>query len=107
MTKWDKFFDEKIKEIAKEKNILDIGGGFKFQKELSKYKYLFKNSNYQTLDAEKKYNPDIIGDICNIPLNNESVDVVICKAVLEHVPEPQKAVKEIYRILKKGGKCFV
>ena len=107
MTKWDKFFDKKIREIAKEKEILDIGGGFKFQKELSKYKYLFKNSNYQTLDAEKKYNPDIIGDICNIPLNNESVDVVICKAVLEHVPEPQKAIKEIYRILKKGGKCFV
>jgi len=107
MTKWDKFFDEKIKEIAKEKEVLDIGGGFKFQKGLDKYKNLFKNSNYQTLDTEKEYNPDIIGDVCDIPLKNESINAVICNAVLEHVSEPQKAVKEIYRILKKNGKCFV
>ncbi len=107
MTKWESFFDEKIKEIAKEKEVLDIGGGFKFQKSLSKYKDLFKNSNYRTLDVEKDYNPDIIGDICNIPLENESIDAIICKAVLEHVAEPQQAVKEIYRILKKEGKCLV
>lgn len=50
MTKWDKFFNEKIKEIAKEKEILDIGGGFKFQKGLVEYEHLFKNSNYQILD---------------------------------------------------------
>ena len=107
MTKWESFFDEKIKEIAKEKEVLDIGGGFKFQKGLEKYKDLFKNSNYRTLDVEKDYNPDILGDICNIPLKNESVDAIICKAVLEHVAEPQQAVKEIYRILKKEGKCLV
>lgn len=107
MTKWDKFFDEKIKEIASQKEILDIGGGFKFQKGLSKYKKLFKDSNYRTLDIEEKYNPDIIGDIINIPLKDKSIDAIICKAVLEHVPEPQKAVKEIYRVLKKEGKCFI
>lgn len=27
MTKWEKFFGEKIKEIAKEKIVIDIGGG--------------------------------------------------------------------------------
>jgi len=107
MTKWEKFFDEKIKEIANEKEILDIGGGFKFQKGLAKYKDLFKNSNYKTLDAEKEYNPDIVGDICDIPLKDESIDAIVCKAVLEHVAEPHKAVKEIYRILRKDGKCFV
>ncbi|MBU1176931.1 class I SAM-dependent methyltransferase [Patescibacteria group bacterium] len=107
MTKWDKFFDKKIREIANEKEILDIGGGFKFQKGLDKYRNLFKNSNYKTLDSEKKYNPDIVGDVCDMSLKDESVDAIICKAVLEHVSEPQKAVKEIYRILRKGGKCFV
>ena len=107
MTKWDKFFDEKIRDIANEKEILDIGGGFKFQKGLSKYKDLFKNSNYRTLDTEKKYDPDIVGDVCDMPLKDESIDGIICKAVLEHVAEPQKAAKEIYRILKKEGKCFV
>jgi len=107
MTKWEKFFDDKIKEIAQVKEVLDIGGGFRFQKHLIKYQEFFKNSHYQTMDVEERYYPDIIGDICNIPLKDESVDAVICKAVLEHVAQPQKAVNEIYRILKKQGKCLV
>ena len=32
MTEWDKFFDEKIKLIAKSKVILDAGGGCPFKK---------------------------------------------------------------------------
>ncbi|MBU1255991.1 MAG: class I SAM-dependent methyltransferase [Patescibacteria group bacterium] len=107
MIKWEKFFDDKIKEIAKEKKILDIGGGFRFQKDLDKYQELFKNSDYKTLDIEASYQPDIIGDVCNLPLEDKSVDAIICKAVLEHVKEPGKAAKEIYRVLKDSGKCLV
>ena len=107
MTKWDKFFEEKIREIAKEKNVLDIGGGFHFQKGLGKYQHLFKGSNYQVLDKEVSYQPDIVGDVCQMSLLDESIDAVICKAVLEHVSQPEKATKEIYRVLKKRGKCLV
>lgn len=107
MTKWDKFFDEKIRRIARQKNVLDIGGGFRFQKGLAKYQNLFKNTNYQTLDISSQYKPDIVADIHQMPLDDESVDAVICKAVLEHVHSPQKAVDEIYRILKKQGECLV
>jgi len=107
MTKWEKFFDKKIKEIAKEKNVLDIGSGMHFQKELAKYKKYFINSDYKTLDVSEKYKPDIVGDIHNLPLEDTSVDAIICKAVLEHVQDPFKAVDEIYRVLKPGGKCLV
>jgi SAM-dependent methyltransferase len=107
MTKWDRFFEEKIRIIARSKNILDIGGGFRFQKGLEKYKKLFENSNYIVLDIESSYRPDIVGDVHNLPQQSESVDAVICKAVLEHVYNPHKAVDEIYRILKKSGKCLV
>lgn len=107
MTKSSKFFDEKIKEIAREKVILDIGGGIRFQKELAKYKKCFANSDYKTLDVSEKYNPDIIGDIHNLPFKDNSIDAVICKAVLEHVYDPFKAVSEIHRVLKPRGKCFV
>jgi len=106
MNRWEKFFDECIREIAKEDIVLDIGSGYPFQKEMGKYKQLFKNSRYYSLDYTTQYKPDIVGDIHNLPLRDGQIDAVICKAVLEHVPEPQRAVKEMYRILRDGGKLF-
>jgi SAM-dependent methyltransferase len=54
-------------------------------------------------------NVDIICDIENIPFKDNSVDYIINIAVLEHVPNPQKVIAEINRILKPGGKiyCFI
>ena len=106
MTKWEKFFEEKIKEIAKEKIILDVGGGSPFQKGMEQFKHLFKNCDYKTLDMAPEYKPDIVGDIHKIPMEDEAVDAVICKAVLEHVYDPVRAVNEMHRILKKGGKLL-
>lgn len=63
--------------------------------------------NYRVLDISRKYNPDIVGDIHNLPLSNNSEDAVICIAVLEHVANPHKAMQEIYRVLKPGGYCFI
>lgn len=107
MTEWEKFFDQKIKEIAKEKIVLNVGGGRPFQKYLKNYKKYFQNCNYKTLDKAARYQPNILGDILNMPITDKSVDAVICWSVLEHVSEPQKAAREIYRILKKGGKALI
>ena len=54
-------------------------------------------------------NVDIICDIENIPFKDNSVDFIINIAVLEHVPNPQKVIAEIHRILKPSGKlyCFI
>lgn len=43
------------------------------------------------------------GDIENIPLNNESFDVVISNCVLNLVPDKTKAFSEIRRVLKDGA----
>ncbi len=107
MTKWEKFFDEKIREIAKEKIVFDIGGGNRFQKELVPYKKYFADCDYKTIDTNAKYKPDILADIHNLSIPDNFADGVICKAVLEHVEDPTRVVEEIYRILKTGGKCFI
>ena len=107
MTKWENFFDQKVKEIAKEKVVFDIGGGRRFQKGLAPYKKYFVNCDYKTVDINEKYKPDILADIHNLPIPDEIAGGVICKAVLEHVENPFQVVNEIYRILKPEGKCFV
>ena len=35
-----------------------------------------------------------------------SVDVVICNQVYEHVPDPERLIHEIHRVLKPGGYCY-
>jgi Methyltransferase domain len=52
-------------------------------------------------------NVDIIGSAEALPLDTESVDVVISNAVLEHVQDLNAAVAEIERVLKPGGFLYV
>jgi ubiquinone/menaquinone biosynthesis C-methylase UbiE len=48
-----------------------------------------------------------LGDIENLPVESESVDVVISNCVLNLVPDKDKAFSEIFRILKTGGHLSV
>lgn len=43
------------------------------------------------------------GDIDNMPLVDESTDVVVSNCVLNLVPDKPKVISEIYRVLKPGG----
>ncbi|MEC0232691.1 glycosyltransferase [Paenibacillus alba] len=42
-------------------------------------------------------------DVTDIQYHDENFDVVMCSHVLEHVPNDNKAMRELYRVLKKGG----
>jgi SAM-dependent methyltransferase len=48
----------------------------------------------------------IRADAMNIPMASDSVDVIICAQVYEHVPNATEMVHEIFRILKVGGIVF-
>lgn len=43
----------------------------------------------------------------DIPLPDSSVDYIVSNAILEHIPNEEKAIFEWKRILKKGGKIFI
>tara|TARA_B100001059_G_C17662178_1_gene490025 strand:- start:147 stop:914 length:768 start_codon:yes stop_codon:yes gene_type:complete len=61
-----------------------------------------KNLDYITSDLESPI-ADVKADICNLPFNNDSFDVIFCNHVLEHIPDDTKAMQELFRVLKKGG----
>ena len=48
-------------------------------------------------------NVDVVCDIENLPFRDNSVDIILNMAVLEHVPNPQRVIDEIYRVLKPNG----
>ena len=59
-----------------------------------------------SFDIYNSDNIDFIADAHSIPLKDESFDLIIIQAVLEHVLSPIKVVKECYRVLKKGGYIY-
>jgi len=48
-----------------------------------------------------------VADVCSLPFNDESFDHVCAIGVLHHVPEIKDAVREIHRVLKRGGTTYV
>jgi SAM-dependent methyltransferase len=46
---------------------------------------------------------DLVCDITAIPEPDESFDAILCSEVLEHIPEPTRALDEFARLLKPGG----
>lgn len=46
-------------------------------------------------------------DLQDIKYNDNTFDLVICNHVLEHIIDDHIAIKELYRITKKGGKAII
>ena len=68
---------------------------------MNKFKKL-KNLSYDTIDLNSPI-ADIKADICDLPFLDNSYDFILCNHVLEHIIDDNKAMKELYRVLKKNG----
>lgn len=79
-----------------------------FAPEQAFYKRFRKMNNldYTTTDLNSPL-ADVKADICNLPFENDSYDVILCNHVLEHIPDDTKAMKELYRVLKPNGRAIL
>jgi len=91
------------KQIAKfshyvKGDVLDVGSG-----RFDRYSDLFKCKKYIKLDVNQESKPDIIGSAEKIPLDNQSIDSIVCTQVLGDVKDLNRAISEFFRVLKPGG----
>lgn len=75
-----------------------------FAPEQEFYKRFKKQTNieYTTTDLLSPL-ADVKADICNLPFEDNSYDIIFCNHVLEHIPDDTKAMQELFRVLKPGG----
>jgi SAM-dependent methyltransferase len=59
------------------------------------------------LDIKRGIGVHIIGDAQALGIRDASFEVVLCTEVLEHLPEPQRAIDEIFRVLVPGGQLLL
>lgn len=81
---------------------LDIGCGtgnfLRNIKEISNKRYGIDEHNYQNADSIV-----LQGDALAIPFDNNSMDLVTMLDVLEHIEKSDKAIGEMWRVIKKDG----
>jgi SAM-dependent methyltransferase len=59
------------------------------------------------LDIKRGLGVQVIGDAQALGISDGSFEVVLCTEVLEHLPEPQRAIDEIFRVLAPGGQLLL
>lgn len=90
------FLSEKIK-------VLDFSPSRCLSRKLKKTKLI----DYISTDLSGNFNADFNYDITNIDLSSNTIDLIICYHVLEHIEDDLMAMKELHRILKPSGKAVL
>jgi SAM-dependent methyltransferase len=81
--------------------VLDVGSGkWNFARRLLK-----DRCQYTSTDCYEDPNIDIVSDIQTLSSTfpKDEFDFVLCLEVIEHVPRPWLAIKELHSVLKSGG----
>ena len=109
---------EKLEKIEAGKILLDAGAGEQQYATFCRHlKYIAQDfGKYDPAECRKGISEElkwdtskvnIVCDITDMPLENNSVDAVLCTEVFEHLRDPVPAVKEIARVLKPGGELIL
>lgn len=62
---------------------------------------------YIGLDIEEGNNVDLVGDLYNFPLEDNSVDIIVSSSCFEHAKLFWVTFNEMVRVLKTGGLIYI
>jgi SAM-dependent methyltransferase len=80
--------------------VLDVGCGRRpYQKSFFAGATRYIGTDY----LSDRSQPDVISSALQVPFAAGSFDTVVSTEVLEHVPDPLRALREMERVLKPGG----
>ncbi len=85
------------------KTILHFSPSKTFKEKLEK----LCGSNYSSSDFVGEFDATKNLDITATGEPDNFYDIIICYHVLEHIPNDQKAMQELFRIVKPGGQCVI
>jgi len=109
-----------LSRIKKGDVVLDLGSGAGFDCFLASKKVgdngkvigvdMTNEMIKKARENAKKYNYSNVefklGEIENLPIEDESIDVIISNCVINLSPDKNEVFKEAYRVLKKNGKMY-
>ncbi|MFC1804915.1 class I SAM-dependent methyltransferase [Candidatus Omnitrophota bacterium] len=59
------------------------------------------------IKCDRYSNRFCVADLEDLPFAKDSFDAVLCIGVLEHTPDARRALSEIYRVMKPGGRLVI
>ena len=99
----DEFVIGELEKLPAGTSLLDAGAGNQPYRDFAKH-LTYTSQDFVEFDDEYNYAPtDIVGNIWDIDCEDAKFDAVLCTEVLEHIPYPVDAIRELSRVLKPGG----
>lgn len=109
----------KTLHLQDDERILEIGSGLGLlgKEIINEMRRRGKEIEHQYIGIDLAFNPlakskenqisPVQANAIALPFANETFDVVISTDVLEHIPNAEKVIEEMRRVLKVGGRAFI
>ena len=101
------YLENKLNILKKKYTLLHIAPELSYYENLSKCKNLTYIAGDKMVSGYSNQKGILNIDLTDLNYKNDFFDIIICNHVLEHIEEDKKAIFEMYRVLKKGGKAII